>query len=99
MKAMVAYLKWVGSDVPKGVKPKGSEIPEIKLLDRPADPVRGKEYLLNQMPAMPWARRTGCVQGQCLSLSPIVGCACLQCECRHVPAIENSRICEVQYAF
>ena len=48
MKAMVAYLKWVGSDVLKGVKPKGSEIPEITLLDRPADPVRGKMIYLNK---------------------------------------------------
>ena len=46
MKAMVAYLKWVGKDVPKDVKPKGSEIPEISLLKRPADPVRGKTIYL-----------------------------------------------------
>lgn len=42
MKAMVAYLKWLGKDVPKGVKPPGTGIPEIPFLDRAADPGKGR---------------------------------------------------------
>jgi thiosulfate dehydrogenase len=42
MKAMVAYLKWLGKDVPRGVKPAGSGIQEIPLLDRAADTTKGK---------------------------------------------------------
>jgi thiosulfate dehydrogenase len=41
MRAMVAYLKWLGKDVPKGVKPAGTGIPEIAFLDRAADPGKG----------------------------------------------------------
>ncbi|MEX6686399.1 c-type cytochrome [Danxiaibacter flavus] len=42
MKAMVAYLKWVGKDVPRGVKPAGANIEELAFLDRPADVAKGK---------------------------------------------------------
>jgi thiosulfate dehydrogenase len=42
MKAMVAYMKWLGKDVPKGTKPKGSGFEEMAFLDRPADPEHGK---------------------------------------------------------
>lgn len=42
MKAMVAYLKWVGKDVRKGEKPAGSGITEIPFLTRAADPAKGK---------------------------------------------------------
>lgn len=42
MKAFVAYLKWVGKNVKKGVKPEGSGIEELAFLDRPADTARGR---------------------------------------------------------
>lgn len=42
MKAMVAYINWVGKDVPKGEIPAGSGIYEVPLLDRAADPAKGK---------------------------------------------------------
>lgn len=42
LKAMVAYLKWVGKDVPKGTLPKGTGVKKIANLDRPADPQLGK---------------------------------------------------------
>lgn len=42
MKAMVAYLKWLGKDVPKNISPKGSGIPQIEILDRAADPNVGR---------------------------------------------------------
>lgn len=42
MKAMAAYIKWVGKDVKKGVKPKGSGLYEVPFLSRAADPVNGK---------------------------------------------------------
>jgi thiosulfate dehydrogenase len=46
MKAMKAYLEWVGKDVPKGVRPEGSGIVEIPLLDRAANPEKGKHIYL-----------------------------------------------------
>lgn len=42
MKAIVAYINWVGKDVKKGEKPKGSGITELAYLDRPARPEKGK---------------------------------------------------------
>lgn len=41
MKAMVAYVKWVGRDVENGVSPLGAGLPKLEYLDRAADPVRG----------------------------------------------------------
>ncbi len=43
MKAMVAYIRWLGADVKKDEKPKGAGIMELAYLDREADPARGKE--------------------------------------------------------
>lgn len=48
MKAMVAYLKWVGKDVPKGVKPLGANIEELAFLERPADAAKGKIVYIAQ---------------------------------------------------
>jgi thiosulfate dehydrogenase len=42
MKAMAAYIKWLGKDVKKGEKPKGSGLYEVPFLTRAADPVKGK---------------------------------------------------------
>ncbi len=42
MQAIVSYIKWLGKDVPKGDKPKGSGLTEVKYLDRAADPEKGK---------------------------------------------------------
>ncbi|GLU53361.1 hypothetical protein Dfri01_28220 [Dyadobacter frigoris] len=41
MKAMVAYMKWIGKDVPKGVVPKGAGISKLAYLDRAAAPNTG----------------------------------------------------------
>ncbi len=42
MKAMVAFFKWIGKDVKKGVKPAGAGIVEIPFINRAADPQKGK---------------------------------------------------------
>jgi thiosulfate dehydrogenase len=42
MKAMIAYINWLGKDVDKGVKTKGSGIEKLPFLNRAADPVKGK---------------------------------------------------------
>ncbi len=42
MLAMIAYMKWLGKDVAKGVKPKNSGIVKLAFLDRAADPKKGK---------------------------------------------------------
>ena len=42
MQAILAYLEWVGTEVPKGKKPKGTGIADLPFLDRAADPARGE---------------------------------------------------------
>ncbi len=42
MHAIVAYINFLGKDVPKGTKPEGSGISELNFLDRAADPQKGK---------------------------------------------------------
>jgi thiosulfate dehydrogenase len=40
---MVAYLKWVGAGVPKGVRPTGAGTQDLELLKRAADAKKGKQ--------------------------------------------------------
>jgi len=42
MKAIIAYMDWLGEDVPKKHKPKGSGIMNLPFLDRAADPQKGQ---------------------------------------------------------
>ncbi len=42
MIAMVAYMEWLGKEVTKGEKPNGTGLYEVPLLDRAADPIKGK---------------------------------------------------------
>jgi thiosulfate dehydrogenase len=42
MKAIEAYIRWLGKDVKKGVKPAGSGIENLAFLSRPADPQKGR---------------------------------------------------------
>jgi thiosulfate dehydrogenase len=42
MQAIKAYVEWLGTDVEKGKKPKGSGIYDLPFMDRAADPVKGK---------------------------------------------------------
>ncbi|HVM87492.1 MAG TPA: c-type cytochrome [Puia sp.] len=42
MQAILAYIKWLGKDVPKGQKPGGCGIAQLVFLNRPADQQKGK---------------------------------------------------------
>lgn len=42
MQAILAYIRWLGTGVPKGEKPKGTGLVELPFLDRAADPAKGK---------------------------------------------------------
>ena len=48
MKAIIAYMHWLGDDIPKKHKPKGSGIMALPYLDRPADPVMGKQVYISK---------------------------------------------------
>lgn len=47
MRAFVAYLQWLGKDVPKGTSPKGSGIMQLPFLTRAADPAKGAVVYTN----------------------------------------------------
>lgn len=42
MRAMVAYLKWLGKDVPKGSRPPGAGLADLNYPDRAADTSKGR---------------------------------------------------------
>jgi thiosulfate dehydrogenase len=42
MKSILAYMKWLGRNVPKGQKPKGCAIQQLGFLSRAADAEKGK---------------------------------------------------------
>ena len=44
MRGMVAYIKWLGNEIPKGEKPKGTGIQDLPYLSRAADPIQGKQF-------------------------------------------------------
>jgi len=46
MRAMVAYIKWIGKDVPKEKKPAGAGLEDLALMDRAADPGKGKQVFV-----------------------------------------------------
>jgi thiosulfate dehydrogenase len=47
MRAILAYLKWLGKGLVRGQKPRGSGLPALKYLNRAADPAKGeKTYTL-----------------------------------------------------
>jgi thiosulfate dehydrogenase len=48
MKAMVAFIKWLGKGVPVKTIPAGSGISEIPYLNRAADPINGKGIYENK---------------------------------------------------
>ncbi|MFM9057382.1 MAG: c-type cytochrome [Bacteroidota bacterium] len=43
MKALIAYIEWVGSEVPKSTVPTGAGLVDVPVLNRAADPGRGRE--------------------------------------------------------
>lgn len=47
MRAMVAYVNWVGKNVPAGVRPKGTGTQMPQFLHRAADPEKGKIVYIN----------------------------------------------------
>lgn len=46
IRAIYAYIKWLGEDVPKGESPEGTTLIKTKYLDRPANPIAGKQVFI-----------------------------------------------------
>ena len=48
MRAITAYMNWLGREVPKGIKPPGAGIADIPFLQRPADSGKGRKVYTQQ---------------------------------------------------
>ena len=48
MKAIYAYMKWLGNGIPKGVAKGGTSLMKIKYLDKAADPIAGRDVYINK---------------------------------------------------
>ncbi len=59
MKAIYAYMKWLGVDVAKGKKPAGAGIPKLPFLNRAADPAKGKIIFLTKCQSCHGAKGEG----------------------------------------
>ncbi|MBP7809853.1 MAG: c-type cytochrome [Bacteroidia bacterium] len=63
MAAIVAYINWLGKDVPKGKKPEGSGFKDLALLDRAADPEIGKTVYIAKCQSCHQANGEGIMNG------------------------------------
>ena len=48
MRAIVAYMRWLGTGVPKDARPRGTGLSEVPFLDRPASPDSGREVFMSK---------------------------------------------------
>jgi len=62
MQAMVAYMQWLGQNVPKGEKPKGAGIVDLPYLSRAASPEKGKALYLQKCASCHQAKGQGLKQ-------------------------------------
>lgn len=63
MTAIVAYINWLGKDVPKGKKPEGSGFKDLAMLDRAADPENGKTVYVGKCQSCHQANGEGTLNG------------------------------------
>ena len=47
MQSLYAYIKWLGKNVPKGIKPVGAGLPILPIIDRAANVIKGKAVYFN----------------------------------------------------
>lgn len=64
MKAMVTYLHFLSREIPVGAKLEGTGTPRLKLLDRAADPVAGKQVYTTYCVACHGAEGQGVRRGK-----------------------------------
>lgn len=64
MKAIYAYMEWLGSDVPKGASPGGTGLERLPYLDRAADPEAGRKVYVSQCQSCHGANGEGQINGQ-----------------------------------
>ncbi len=75
MKAIVAYIQWLGKTVPKGETPAGAGLVELPYLDRAADPVKGEVYYEQKCSTCHGANGEGVLnqQGNAFTYPPLWG--------------------------
>jgi thiosulfate dehydrogenase len=64
MQGIVAYIKWLGKDVPKGNVPEGSGLKKLGFLDRAASPDNGKNIYSQKCSSCHQANGLGVLNGE-----------------------------------
>jgi thiosulfate dehydrogenase len=64
MRAIYAYIKWLGSNVNKGQKPAGSGLYELAFINRAANPDLGKKIYVAQCKSCHQANGEGMINGE-----------------------------------
>jgi Cytochrome c len=73
MRAMVAYMQWLGTKVQKGKKPLGAGLGRLPYLDRAADPQRGKTVFVTHCQRCHGADGQGKPKGSGYEYPPLWG--------------------------
>jgi thiosulfate dehydrogenase len=75
MRAILAYIKWLGTDVKKGKSPKGSGIFKLKGLKRAIDPTKGAEVYASKCQSCHQADGSGVLaeNGESYTYPPLWG--------------------------
>lgn len=73
MKSIVAYIEYIGSNVPKGEKAAGSGLKELAYLDRAADPEKGKLVYASKCASCHQPDGAGLAMGEEYSFPPLWG--------------------------
>lgn len=99
MRAILAYMEWLSTGIPKGEKAKGSGIVELAFLERAADPERGALVYSGKCASSTGADGQGILdRWHRLSISALVGRAQLQPRCGPFPPEPFCRLREGQHA-
>lgn len=64
MQGIIVYMKWLGKDVAKGLKPIGSGFKDLTFLDRAADPKKGREIYSEKCQSCHQQNGSGLMNGE-----------------------------------
>lgn len=73
MKAMLAYMAWLSQEIPRNTQVKGQGLPKISLLNRAADPSKGKQIFHTQCAQCHQPNGQGIRQGTGYRYPPLWG--------------------------
>jgi hypothetical protein len=98
MQAIVAYVRWVGKDVPEGIRPAGAGIQQLPVIEQGCRSRRRKQGLYTILHALSRTGRTGRKSRNRIHVSTVMGPAQLCCQRRPFSIVKAGGIHPEQYA-